>query len=137
VKLCKLCLAAGDIQIDFARSGYAAIASSCFSKGVKYTKATLEPPRTIVEDVILDHLYKFFFTGKAFAIVALPLENAPKSLHWAVINALANAGHTLDHPSCGQLVVENLCYILEPPVAVEQRMSVWIFRHRSVKSLVD
>ena len=116
---------------------YAAIASSCFSNGVRTGEATLETPGVVVEDVILNHFYKLFSAGKAPAIVALSLENTPKALHRAVVNALANAGHTLGHPGCDQLVMEHLGCILEAPVAVEQRVCVRIVRHRLVKGLVD
>ena len=106
-------------------------------KRCKQTEAALETPGVVVEDVILNHFYNLFSAGKAPAIVALPLEDAPKALHRAVVNALANPGHTLSHPGCDQLVVEHLGGILEAPVAVEQRVCVWMICHRPVERLVD
>ena len=67
------------------------------------TKAALEAFGIIVEDIILNYFYELISAGKAFAIVTFSLENTPEALHRAVINALANTGHALGHPGCGQL----------------------------------
>lgn len=57
-------------------------------------------------------------------IITLLLENAPEALHGSIVNTLAYPRHTLCHSGRNQLVVKYPGGVLEPPVAVEQRMSV-------------
>ena len=89
----------------------------------------------VITNILLDHLEKLTFAGKALAVIALPLQNAPEALHRTVINTMRHAGHTLRHSGLHELVVESTVGILEPSVAVEQRMRVRIGLRSLVKSL--
>ena len=94
----------------------------------------LHPPGVVVMDIGFNHLDKFTFAGKPSAVIAFPLQDAPEALHRAVINAMRHAGHTLRHPRLHKLVVESAVGVLEPSVAVEQRMRVRIGRNCLVES---
>ena len=67
------------------------------------------------------------------AVIAFPFQDAPEALHRAVINAMRHAGHTLRHTCLHELVVEGAVGVLEPSVAVEQRMRVRIGLHSLVE----
>ena len=73
--------------------------------------------------------------GKAFAIITLALQNVPEPSHRPIIYALAHTGHALGHTCPFQLCVESPVCILEPSVAVEQRMGVRIGCHCLVKGV--
>ena len=77
-------------------------------------------------DVAFDYLNEFLFAGKSFAVIAFTFQDAPKSFHWAIINAMAHTGHTLRHTGLLELVVKSSAGILVTSVAVKQRMCVWI-----------
>ena len=84
-----------------------------------------------------DHLNQFLLTGKTLIVIAFPFQNAPESLHGAVVNAVSHAGHTLLHSGLYELVVECSAGILETSVAMEQRMGIRISFHCLIKCLVD
>ena len=99
----------------------------------QHAQITLDTSCVVITDVVLNHLDKFTFAGKPSAVIAFPLQNAPEALHRAVIDAMRHAGHTLRHPSLHKLVVEGTVGVLEPSVAVEQRMRVRIGLHSLVE----
>ena len=100
------------------------------------TQATLEAAGVVVGDISSDHVRQSLPASKPPAIVALPLADAPDPLHEAVVNALAHPGHALGHPGGGQLVMENLCGVLESPVAVEQGMGVGVYGNGLIQGIV-
>lgn len=101
------------------------------------TQVALEAAGVVVSDVAADHLYQGLPAGKAPAVVAFPLENAPEALHGTVVDALAYPGHTLSHPGSNQPVMEDPCGVLEAPVAVEEGMGVGICGNGPVQGTVD
>ena len=101
------------------------------------TQSALEAAGVVVSDVAADHLYQGLPAGKAPAVVAFPLENAPEALHGTVVDALAYPGHTLSHPGSNQPVMEDPCGVLEAPVAVEEGMGVGICGNGPVQGIVD
>ena len=101
----------------------------------QHAQFTLHPSGVVIMDIGLNHLDKFTFAGKPSAVIAFPLQDAPEALHRTIVNALANAGHTLGHACSFQLCVEDPICILEPSVAVKQRMGVRGFCHSLVKGL--
>ena len=105
-----------------------------FHRG-QHAQITLHPSGVVIMDIGLNHLDKFMFAGKPSAVIAFPLQNAPEALHRAVINAMRHAGHTLRHSRLHELVAESAVGVLEPSVAVEQRMRVRIGFHSLIKGL--
>ena len=99
------------------------------------TQIALHPPGVVVMDIVLDRLNKLPLTGELSAVIAFPLQNAPEALHRAVVNAMRHTGHTLRHACLYELVVESAVGVLEPSVAVEQRMRVRRSLHSLIKSL--
>lgn len=99
----------------------------------QHAQITLDTSCVVITDVVLNHLNEFPLTGELSAVIALPFQDAPKALHRAVIDAMRHAGHTLRHPSLHKLVVEGTVGVLEPSVAVEQRMRVRIGLHSLVE----
>lgn len=69
------------------------------------------------------------------AVIPLPLQNTPKTFHRTIVNALANAGHTLSHTRLFQLRVKDPVCVLEPSVTVEQGMGIGIPCHSLVKGV--
>ena len=70
-------------------------------------------------DIGFNHLHKLPLAGEPPAIIAFPFQNAPESLHRAVINAVRHAGHALRHSSLQELVVESAAGIRKASVAME------------------
>ena len=92
----------------------------------QHPQITLDTSCVVIANILLDHLNKLVLAGKPSAVIAFPFQDAPETLHRAVINAMCHAGHTLRHPSLHKLVVEGAVGVLKPSVAVEQRMHVRI-----------
>ena len=90
------------------------------------TKAALEAGEIVVDDILPDHPAQLLPAGEFPAVIPLPLEDAPEALHRPVVNALAHPGHTLRHPSRGQLVAKHSGRILKSPVAVKQRVCIGV-----------
>ena len=86
-----------------------------------------------VRPILLDHLDKLVLAGKLSAVIALPFQDAPEALHRTVVNTMRHTGHTLRHSRLHELVVESAVGVLEPSVAVEQRMRVRIGFHSLVE----
>ena len=101
------------------------------------TQIALHAACVVVADVAFNHLDQLLLAGKTPAIVAFPFQDAPEALHWAVVNAVGHTGHTLCHPGLLELVVKGSAGVLEPSVAVEQRVSVRVSLNGLVKGLVD
>ena len=89
----------------------------------------------IVANVVLYSIDQVFPGRKSYAVVLLALQDAPKALHWTVINAVCNSGHALLHVMFLQSCVELPACILESPVTMKQRMSVRFKSHCSVEGI--
>ena len=63
--------------------------------------------------------------------------NGPEARHGTVINAVRRAGHALHHSCLHELVVKCPVGILEPSVAMEQEVRVWIGFHGIIKGFVN
>ena len=92
----------------------------------QYAQVTLHTAVVVISDVILNHGNKLIAAREASSVVPLPFEDAPKSFHWSIDEALGNSGHTLLHLCCFQFVVKGTVGILETPITVEQGMRVGI-----------
>ena len=101
----------------------------------EYAKVTLYASVVVVTDVILNHVGQFLLAGESLSVVPFPLEDPPETFHRAVVDTLGYTGHTLRHTRFFQLVMERAVCVLEPPVAMEQRVRVEIFLYRSIKGL--
>ena len=101
----------------------------------KDAQIALHTSIVVIADIMGEHLDQFLLAGKAFAVVALALQNAPETLHRTVINALSYTRHTLDHSCFLYLVVEYSVCILKPSIGMEDGVSIWICLHRLVKGL--
>ena len=77
-------------------------------------------------NILPDHTDQSRPAGEAPAIVALPLEDAPKSLHGAVVRTLSHPGHALSDARRRQFVMENLGGIGTAPVTVEHGVDAGI-----------
>lgn len=99
------------------------------------TQIALDTSRVVIANILLDHLDKLVLAGKPSAVIAFPLQNAPEALHRTVVNTMRHTGHTLRHSRLHELVVESAVGVLEPSVAVEQRMRVRRSLHSLIKSL--
>ena len=84
----------------------------------EYTKVPLEPFGVVILNEILNHGYQAYPVSESYSIVAFAFQDSPESLHWTVINALGDPGHTLCHTSIGQHMVEWAACVLESSVAV-------------------
>ena len=89
-------------------------------------QVTLHPAVVVVDNVILNHLYKLLTACKTLAVISLSLQNAPETFHWSVVNALGYSGHALSHLGFLQLVVEYTVCILKTSVAMEQGVCIRI-----------
>ena len=96
---------------------------------------TLDTSCVVIANILLNHLNKLVLAGEPSAVIAFPFQDAPEALHQAVINAMRHAGHTLRHTRLHKLVVKCAVGVLEPAVAVEQRMRVRIGLHSLVEGL--
>ena len=103
-----------------------------FHRG-QHAQITLHPSGVVIMDIGLNHLHKLPLAGKPSAVIAFPLQNAPEALHRTVVNTMRHTGHTLRHARLYELVVESAVGVLEPSVAVEQRLCVRIGLHRFVE----
>lgn len=99
-------------------------------------KVSLDPAGIVVTDITLNHLDELLLAGKTSAIIAFPLQNAPKSLHRAIVNTVRHTGHTLCHPSLLKFVVKSSAGVLESSVAVKQGVDIWIRFNRLVKGFI-
>ena len=99
----------------------------------QHAQITLDTSRVVIANILLDHLHKLVLAGEPSVVIAFPFQDAPEALHRAVINAMRHAGHTLRHARLHKLVVKGAVGVLEPSVAVEQKMRVRIGLHSLVK----
>lgn len=91
-----------------------------------YAQSALEAAEVIVGNILPDHTDQSRPAGEAPAIVALPLEDAPKSLHGAIVRTLSHPGHALSDARRRQFVMENLGGIGTAPVTVEHGVDAGI-----------
>ena len=55
----------------------------------------LPPLVVVIMDKLLNGFYKFLIGFKMVEIIHLTLQDAPETLHWAIVNTSANTRHTL------------------------------------------
>ena len=99
----------------------------------QHTQITLDTSCVVIANILLDHLNKLVLADEPSAVIALPFQNAPEALHRAVVNAMRHAGHTLRHARLHKLAAKCAVGVLEPSVAVEQRMRIRIGLHSLVE----
>lgn len=86
-------------------------------------------------NITYNQLHQLLSAGEFAAIVALSLEDAPKALHGAVVKTMGNARHTLFHLGFLDLLVEYGTGVLEPPVAVEERVGFRLGSYGGIKGI--
>lgn len=103
----------------------------------QYAQVALYSFGVVIADVLFNCLDEFLFAGKTPAVIAFPLQNAPESLHGAVVNAVSHTGHTLSHPRLYEFVMEGSACVLETSITVKQRVGIWIRLNSFVKGFVN
>ena len=89
----------------------------------------------IVVNIAFNRGNELFSTGKSVSVIALSLQDSPEALHWAIVNAATNTGHTLRHSSIQQFLVEGSAGVLESSVTVEQRVCIRIFQDSLIQRI--
>ena len=89
----------------------------------------------VVIDIVFNRGNKLLTAGKSVSVIALSLQNSPEALHWAIVNAASNTGHTLCHSGIQKLLVEGSAGVLESSITVEQGMCIWIFQNSFIESI--
>ena len=84
-------------------------------------------------DVLVDGRTHLVTATELIQGIHLCLHNSPETFHWAIVDAMPNAGHGLLHTLLRELELECFTGILEPPVTVEQRGCIRIFANRLLK----
>ena len=100
-------------------------------------KAALEAVVIVEINVVCNHLHELCSVVEFVTIVAFSFQDAPEAFHWAVIKAVRHTGHTLLHACRPQFLVEGSACILVAPVAVEQRVSLWIGGYGGFEGIKD
>lgn len=103
--------------------------------GCQDAEIALDATTVVIGNVVTNHGNQVPFTGKASAVVSLPLQNPPESLHWAIVDAMRHTGHALLHASFLQFAVKHSAGILKSTITVEQGMRVWVCLYCFVKGL--
>lgn len=89
----------------------------------------------VVVNIAFNRGNELFSACKSMPIIALTLQDSPEAFHRAVVNAAANTGHALRHTGIQQFLVEDSTGVLESTIAVEQRVSIWIFQNSFIKRI--
>jgi hypothetical protein len=84
-------------------------------------------------DVLVDGRTQLVAATELIQGIHLCLHNSPETFHWAIVDAMPNAGHGLLHSLLRELELECFTGILEPLVTVEQRVCFRIFANRLLK----
>ena len=100
-------------------------------------QAALDAAVVVEINVIRNHLHELRPVSEPVTVVAFPFENTPEAFHRAVIKAMRHTGHTLLHACCPQLLMKDGARILVAPVAMEQRVSIWLSGNGSVECVKD
>lgn len=98
-----------------------------------YSKSLLKTFVIVKMDVLVDGRTQLAAAIELVQEIHLCLHNSPETFHWAIVDAMPNAGHRLLHPLLRELELECFTGILEPPVTVEQRVCFRIFANRLLK----
>ena len=93
------------------------------------TQIALHSLGVVIVNVIPNHSNKLLLGGKSLAIIFLALQDAPESLHRAIVNTVGYTRHTLRHTGFFQHMVKGAVCVLETAVTVEQRMCIWVSLH--------
>ena len=67
-------------------------------------------------------------------VVPFSLQNAPKSFHGTIVNALGYAGHALRHTGFFQLVMEGTVGVLKSSVTMKERVGIRVGLYCTVES---
>lgn len=97
------------------------------------TQIALHSLGVVIVNVVPNHSNKLLLGGKSLAIIFLVLQDAPESLHRAIVNAVGYTRHTLRHTGFFQHMVKGSVCILETAVTVERRMCVWVSQLRNCR----
>jgi len=103
----------------------------------QHAQLTLYSFGVVITDVALNHLHEFLLAGKALAVIAFPLQNAPESFHRPIVNAVGYTGHTLCHSSLYEFMVEQSACVLETSITMEQGMGIWVCLNSFIKGFVN
>ena len=71
-------------------------------------------------DVLVDGRTQLAAAAELIQGIHLCLHNSPETFHWAIVDAMPNAGHGLLHTLLRELELECFTGILEPLVTGEQ-----------------
>ena len=97
------------------------------------TKIALYPLGVVIVNVIPNHPNKLLLGSESLTVISLALQDAPESLHWAIVNAVSHARHTLRHTGFLQHMVKGSVGVLKTTVTVEQWMCIRIGFHCSLE----
>ena len=89
----------------------------------------LTPLVVVVMDKLSYCINKLLIGFKMVEIIHFTLQDAPESLHRAIVNAVGYTRHTLCHTGFFQHMVKGSVCVLETAVTVEQRMCIWVSLH--------
>ena len=89
----------------------------------------------VVINIAFNRGNELFSAGKSVSVIALSLQDSPEALHWAIVNAASNTGHTLCHSSIQQFFVESSAGVLESSVTVEQWVCIRIFQNGLIQCI--
>ena len=98
-----------------------------------FSKSFLKTFVIVKMDVVVDGRTQLVAATELIQGIHLCLHNSPETFHWAIVDAMPNAGHGLLHALLRELELECFTGILEPPVTVEQRGCFRIFANRLLK----
>ena len=99
-----------------------------------YSKSFLKTLVIVKMDVLVDGRTQLLAAATELVQeIHFCLHNSPEPFHWAIVDAMPNAGHGLLHTLLRELELECFTGILEPPVTVEQRVYIRIFANRLLK----
>ena len=98
-----------------------------------YSKSFLKTFVIVKMDVLVDGQTQLAAATELVQEIHFCLHNSPEPFHWAIVDAMPNAGHGLLHTLLREFELECFTGILESPVTVEQRVCIRIFANRLLK----
>ena len=98
-----------------------------------FSKSFLKTFVIVKMDVLVDGRTQLAAATELVLEIHLCLHNSPETFHWAIVDAMPNAGHGLLHTLLRELELECFTGILESPVTVEQRVCIRIFANCLLK----
>ena len=76
-------------------------------------------PIVVVFDVILNHFYYSFSGIKSALVISFSFQDSPEAFHRSIVDALANARHTMYHLLILKLLVKYIACVLKSSVRVK------------------